>query len=337
MKGRIDVRDVRARLKIAQVFETHGVTVKRGRARTCPSCGQRSGDDVTVSNGCWHCKVCGKGGDAIAAQAAFEQLADFQDVLVSAAALAGVDPSEDPADREARRDEQDRISAELDAADRAEKASAAGRIAAQWDGLARDDLRGGAYLEKRLNSPGGINRVNELVQRDVVRFMPGGEPAMALRDLVTGDVVGIQYRAIDGSEPKIKCVRGSRLTGAVLHGKLTDIDPQGVDIAVIVEGMLDTLAAFLEFPGCAIYGAPGASQMEAIAAAVAPAVVAARGWMLIVPDRDGGTGEHAAAMAAVAADAAGLEMDAKTFLVDVEPHHDLADARRAGWSWSWPR
>ena len=111
---------------------------------------------------------------------------------------------------------------------------------------------------------------------------------------------------------------------------------EGPDVAILTEGITDTLAALLAFPGCVVLGANGASRMEDVAAAIAPRLVAARGWLLVVPDVDGGTGEDNAAEAVVAAERAGLKLDASILLVDVRPHKDLADAVQAGWRWRWP-
>lgn len=338
--GLVDKADVRAQLSIARVFQARGVELAgkgvERRATVCPSCGPRSGPSTTVNvrTNVWHCHVCNAGGDAIAAVAAFDRLTDFQATLATAAELAGLQPNEPTASRVGRRAEWEQISAELAEADEARRAAAAEQIPAQWEGLQRWDDRGARYLASRLKNAA---EAQSLIDRGVVRFMRNGNVALPLRDLETGQVVGIQHRAIDGSLPKVWSVKGSRVSGTALHGRVTDIDPCSVDIAVIVEGLVDTLHACLEFPGSAIYGAAGVSQMAVIAAAVAPSVAAARGWMIIVPDVDRGTGEAGAAKAALAAEAAGLSLEQRILFVDVRPFHDLADARCAGWEWSWPR
>ncbi len=99
--------------------------------------------------------------------------------------------------------------------------------------------------------------------------------------------------------------------------------------------MADTLAALLAFPGCVVLGANGWHNMEAIAAAIAPRVVQARGWLL-VGVHDDEPGKCGAVNAMRAAIAAGLVLDASVGAIDVGAHKDLADAWRAGWRWTWP-
>jgi hypothetical protein len=116
-------------------------------------------------------------------------------------------------------------------------------------------------------------------------------------------------------------------------------------VAILVEGLADTLAAVLAYPGCAVYGAPGWSQLAAVAAAVAPRVREVRGWLLVVPQLDaddqGARGAaqaiHAAVRAGLAfAPDAGLDGAGTVRLVDLGEHRDLADAWRAGWRPQWP-
>ena len=56
---------------------------------------------------------------------------------------------------------------------------------------------------------------------------------------------------------------------------------QGIDVAVVVEGLADTLAGILAFDKCVVFGAPGAAQMPGVIAAVARRVVECRGWLLL--------------------------------------------------------
>ena len=176
-----------------------------------------------------------------------------------------------------------------------------------------------------------------------MRFAPSGDPAVALRDLATGVVAGIQYRTLAG-EPKLRAERGSQLAGSALFGRVADLDPEGADVAIIVEGLADTLAAVLAFPGCAVLGAPGWAQLEAVAGAVAPRVAAVRGWLLVTVDDDekGIEGASAAVVAAaraglgIARPEAGAGSAGSVRLVELGAHHDLADAYAAGWRWAWP-
>ena len=105
---------------------------------------------------------------------------------------------------------------------------------------------------------------------------------------------------------------------------------------MLVEGLADTLVGRLAFPGCAVFGAPGWKHLGRIAAAIAPRIVAARGWLLLLPHVDGGVGETGCATAVATAMAAGLKLDKSIHLVDVRPHKDLAEAWANGWRWSWP-
>jgi hypothetical protein len=116
---------------------------------------------------------------------------------------------------------------------------------------------------------------------------------------------------------------------------VTEIDPEGVDVAVLVEGVTDSLAALLAFPGCAVVGANGWRMMPRVAAAIAPRLVAERGWLLVAVDDDeqGVAGAGDAMRAPVAA---GLELEVSVRAIELGAHHDLADAWRAGWRWTWP-
>ena len=122
-----------------------------------------------------------------------------------------------------------------------------------------------------------------------------------------------------------------------LVGKVGDLDVTrgGPDVAILTEGIADTLASVLAFPGCVVVGASGADRLPHIAAAISPRLVEVRGWLLVVPHVDGGKGEECAADTVIAAERAWLKLDESIHLVDVRPHKDLADAWRDGWRWSW--
>jgi hypothetical protein len=267
----------------------------------------------------------------VAALAGLDVGPDFPRVIELTAAIAGVSaaPSND-ADH--RRREFDQEHAERQS--RRDLAEQAATMAAMWNGLDRRSVGGERYLEiERGTDP------TPLRHRNVVRFGRRGEPAAALRDLVTGDVVGVQFRAIGGSEPKVRSASGSRVSGAALVGRVAELDPLGCDVAVVCEGLMDSLTAVVAFPGCAVYGAGGAQQLSGIAAVVAPRIKAIRGLMLLIPQADR-PGIEGSAAAVRAAQAAGLELDRDLVLVELVvdriEHHDLNDAYRAGWRWRWP-
>jgi phage/plasmid primase-like uncharacterized protein len=201
---------------------------------------------------------------------------------------------------------------------------------ALWQSLDRRSLTGERYLQLRGLDP------HELRERGVVRFHPHyGSPAVAIRDLDSGEVCGVQFRRIDDGRPKVITARGSRCVGAALHGRPAELDREGVDVAVVVEGFADTLAAALAFPGCAVFGAAGAGRLANTARYVAPRVREIGGWMLIVP-HDDDAGVQAGIAAVHAAGLSGLHLDRDLHLVDIGEHNDLADAWRAGWRWHWP-
>lgn len=149
--------------------------------------------------------------------------------------------------------------------------------------------------------------------------------------------MNIARRMRDPSAPRKTPVLLDCTTDGTLVGKVGDIDTTGggPDVAILVEGIADTLASVLAFPGCVVIGASGADRLKHIAAAIAPRLVEARGWLLVVPHVDRGKGEECGADAVIAAERAGLKLDESIHLVDVRPHKDLADAWRDGWRWEW--
>ncbi len=341
MTARIDRADVVARLSATQVLQHFGIPSRRAgdelRFQVCPSCGPRSRIDalaVNVETGRWKCHAHSCRGDLLALVAGLAGLdarRDFRAVLAIAADLAGVSASDGGRrpHRPARLVRQEPPQPERLAKD----------WETLWSGLARSNAAGERYLAGR-----GIDAAALARSGDIVRHSRHGAPTVPLRDLATGAICGLQSRRIDGGEPKTPAWRGSRLKGAALAGRLVDLDADGADVAVLCEGLADTLCACLAWPGCAVFGAPGEGQLEGVAAAVAPRVAELGGWLIIVPDDDqAGIGAAARAVkAAVAAGLALVEADAaldgagQIRLVDLESHHDLADAWRAGWRWRWP-
>lgn len=348
MNDRIDAADIEAGLRVDTVLERFGVDYRDRpeiRLDTCPKCGRtpkRRGKSSPVvvdrETGEWihhrgasaeHSSCRGGILDLVAALAGLDRRSQFRELLELAAPIAGVTPDTDSAELARRREERRRALAATRAREEAARAVARAAAPAAWGALARRSQRGEAYLRLR-----GVNP-DLLIERDYVRFGVDGwiadGPTVALRDFTTGAIVGLQSRRIHGDEPKIHTSKGCGVIGAALHGRAADVDPEGVDVAVLVEGLMDTLAALLAWPGCAVLGAPGAGHLESVAAAIAPRLAAVRGRLLVVPDvdDDGVTGCIAAVRAA---QHAGLVLDRSIILVDVRPAHDLADAWRDGWS-----
>ena len=340
MTYRLTVENVIALLRPEAVVASCGVDAReRGRAwrlRTCPGCGarpQRQGAAIyrRRRDDAWrwthHGHECGGDLlDLVAAREGLDRRTQLPQLLERGAQIAGITPSDPDLER--------RIAAQI-AADRerraredAERLAAVEAMPAVWASLDRRSVVGERYLSER-----GLDPAEPRAIGDVIRYSPSGEIALPMRDLETGAIVGIQYRAAGAkgfrTEPH------SDASSSALVGRLTDLDPEGVDVAVIVEGLADTLAARLAFPGCAVFGAAGCDHVETVAAAVAPRAVACRGWLLLAPDDDEPSAENFAAAITTASDA-GLVLDRDLLLVDLGEHHDLADAWRAGWRHTWP-
>jgi hypothetical protein len=97
-------------------------------------------------------------------------------------------------------------------------------------------------------------RLQEQVADRIDRIDPAArrERAQSVADLA------LEILALDLSdELGTEDVVGTFSTSGTLAGRVADIDPDGVDIAVLVEGMTDSLAALLAFPTCAVVGANG--------------------------------------------------------------------------------
>ena len=344
----MDAKQIAGELRGSVVLDHYGVKfTTRGdelRTRQCGACGQRSRDAVSinVATGKWCCHRCGEKGDLLRLVALFSGLdvaREFPRVVELAAQIAGIDASAPDPEIERGRAERRKADEERRARARAEANAVRAAMSSRWAALSTTHPSGERYLAGRGLDPRELRRAG-----DVVRYSPSGDPAVALRDLETGAIVGMQYRRLTG-EPKIIAERGSQLAGSALLGRSSDIDPEGADVAVIVEGLADTLAAVLAFPGCAVFGAPGAGQMARIAAAVAPRVRVARGWLLLLADNDEtGTDNASDAIAEVvraglqlAHEGAGIDGASTVRLVDIGAHHDLADAYAAGWRNPWPQ
>jgi hypothetical protein len=346
---------VRALLTPAAILDYYEIARRGNRqlsVRQCPQCGQLKRGSVSIhaESGLWQCHHCGAHGgifDLVAGYAGLDRKTDFVRIVQQAAVIAGV-PHGMPDE------ERDRLLAEhrarrAEASERAEarRARIRERMPMFWNSLERRSVKGECYLRDRGIDPAPLRG------RDAVRYLTNGDPAMALHDLATGQVVGIQYRHISGN-PKLTCQTGSQASGACLLGKVAEVGR----LTILVEGLADTLVARLAWPDAVIFGAPGAEHLETIATAVAPHVARTSGILLVVPDDDPnkadgsvGVGIKNAARAVVAAMNAGLELvdgvrqddEAKVQIVDLgrnlldQRNHDLADAwGKARWRWKWP-
>ena len=346
---KLDAASIRALLTPAMVLDYYEIK-RRGNAQwsvqSCPKCGQlkRGSLSIHAETGLWKCHHCeARGGlfDLVAGYAGIDPKQDFQRTLGIAATIAGVPhgiPNEDYAklleDHRARRAEQS-------AAEAARRERIRARMPYIWNSLDRRNVTGESYLRDR-----GIDPA-PLFEHDTVRYSKLGDPAVRLHDLATGNLTGIQYRMLRG-DSKLLVHPGSQTAGASLLGRLTKLEE--VRVAIIVEGLADTLAAHLIWPEAAVFGAAGAGQLEAIASAVGAVSAQRKGIILIVPDNDD-VGIKNTARAVMAATSAGLELvdrvkksdQAKIQIVDLgfnladQRHHDLADAWKCSrWRWRWP-
>ena len=346
---KLNAAAIRALLTPAMVLDYFEIQ-RRGHSQwsvcLCPQCGQlkRGSLSIHAETGLWSCHHCGAHGglfDLVAGYAGIDAKKDFQRALGVAATIAGV-PHGIPNEDYAKLLEEHRVKrAAQSAAETARRDRVRARMPSIWKMLDRRHATGESYLRDR-----GIDPAF-LFARDAVRYSKNGDPAVRLHDLATGNLTGIQYRMLRG-DSKLLAHPGSQTTGASLLGRLAKLEE--VRVAVIVEGLADTLVARMLWPDAAVFGAAGAEQLEAVGTAVGAVVARRRGVLLIVPDNDD-VGVKNTARAVIAATASGLELtdhvkksdEAKMQLVDLgfnladQRHHDLADAWKCSrWRWQWP-
>lgn len=343
MTMRLDADAVRALLTPRMVLD-HFEIKRSGSSQlatsSCPQCGQLKRASVSIhpETGLWKCYHCGTGGGVLALAAGYAGIdihTDFYRALGLAAAIAGIPRGVDDEDYAQLLAESKKRREEFAAREKEARARSVARMPWTWSLLDQRSFKGESYLRGRNIDPDALRAL------DLVRYRAGGDPGVALRDLSTGKIVGIQYRCLSG-DVKLICSPGSQVTGSALVGCLGDLDKRRV--AVLVEGLADSLVARLLWPDAAIFGAPGAGQLEGIAKAVAPEVVKQGGILILVPDNDE-VGTKAGARAVIAAQDAGLELaesaapgDARKILIaDLGDHHDLAAAWTCGyWQWAPP-
>ena len=346
---KLNAAAIRALLTPAMVLDYFEVP-RRGHAQwsvqLCPQCGQlkRGSLSIHAETGLFTCHHCSaKGGifDLVAGYAGIDAKKDFQRVLGVAAAIAGVPHGIPDGDYAKLLEEHRTKRAAQSAAETARRDRIRARMPSIWKALDRRHPTGEAYLRDRNIDPAF------LLEGDAVRYSKNGDPAVRLHDLATGNLTGIQYRMLRG-DSKLLAHPGSQTAGACLIGRLAKLEK--VRVAVIVEGLADTLVAQMLWAKAAVFGAAGAEQLETIGAAVGAVVARRRGILLIVPDNDE-VGVKNTARAVIAATTAGLELtecvnerdEAKMQIVDLgknladQRHHDLADAWKCSrWRWQWP-
>jgi hypothetical protein len=316
----------------------------RGRreieSRSCPRAQHGRGRSCVVDarRGLWHCLVCNTGGDMldlVAESRGLDIKQQFGAVLAAAAELTGVAPLEaDPAEAERRRADASQRAAvvrrqreQLDRADAERQAAAIAEAAAIWPTLPSVSAHGEMYLRSRGIEPGRLRGVR---YGDDGISVPLHDRAGAVRNIVTR-----RYPELVTDEDDRKVLgRAACPTAGTLLGHVAELD-EGRDVAIIAEGVIDTLAAAITWPTCVVLGAHGAAQMAGIAEAAAPRIRELRGWLLIAAHNDD-AGVRAGIAAVKAAQSAGLELDRDLLLVELGAHNDLADALVGGWAWSWP-
>ena len=346
---KLDSSSIRALLTPAMILD-HFEIKRRGSAQLsvqlCPLCGQLKRGSVSIHSetGLWKCFHCNaRGGlfDLVAGYAGIDPKQDFQRTLGIAATIAGVPHGVPDGEYKKLLEEHRAKRAAYNEAQEARRARIRARMPSIWKALDRRHGKGESYLRSRNIDP------EFLYEGDAVRYSAQGDPAVRLHDLATGNLTGIQYRMLTG-DSKLLAHPGSQTSGACLIGRLAKLEH--TRLAVIVEGLADTLVAQMLWPKAAIFGAAGAEQIETIGKAVGVAVAQRRGILLFVADRDD-VGIKNTARAVIAATEAGLELvdqlrqsdEAKMQLVDLgknladQPHHDLADAWKCSrWRWKWP-
>jgi hypothetical protein len=324
---------------------------RRGSAQLsvqlCPLCGQLKRGSLSIhpETGLFKCFHCGAHGglfDLVAGYANLDPKQDFQRVLGVAAMIAGVPHGVPDGEYKKLLEEHRAKRIAYNEAEAARRERIRARMPGIWKSLDRRHATGESYLRGRNIDPAF------LFEGDAVRYSAKGDPAVRLHDLATGNLTGIQYRMLSG-DSKLLAHPGSQTAGACLIGRITKLEH--TRLAVIVEGLADTLVAQMLWPKAAVFGAAGAEQLETIGKAVGAAVAQRRGILLIVPDNDD-VGVKNTARAVMAASATGLELvdqlkqsdEAKMQLVDLgrnladQRHHDLADAWKCSrWRWHWPQ
>lgn len=302
------------------------------RCNLCPKCGPRSREDAVAINllsGKWSDHAHGCGGDIldlVAGLSGLDTKRDFQRVLELAADIAGVGPGADPADVRRSLEQRRQLEAQQRERELRDRQLAVQRAASIWRGLpVRSPAVGEPYLARRGLDPA------RLIARGAVRFLHES-PAVALYSS-RGQVLNVVCRKVapEPDAPKTPGLKGAPSLGTLVGRLDTLIDGQDV---VLTEGVADTLAGVLAWPGALVVGAHSWVHLGAIGSAIARIAPRHHGVVRLVPHRDppadgapAGVGRKGADEAAVQLRPAGIE----PVFVDVAPHKDLAEAWSAGW------
>jgi hypothetical protein len=342
----IDADEVRDALRAnpAAVLDAYGWRYRRVGARlkssACPARADHSRPDafsMSATDGRWQCFSCCTGDDVIGFIAGAERLdarRDFAAVLARAAEIAGVGPATITDDeRRARREASARARAAAEAKERADRAAreraAIPKATAHWAALAHDDERGAAYLAGR-----GLAGAARLTRFDL---RLGGSPAVPLFTS-RGEIRNVVRRALpawletlpeDRRDMKAPGLRGCPTAGTLL-APVTAI--AAGRLAVVAEGVADTLTAAIAFPGAVPLGAHGIGNLSDVVAVAARRCADVGATLAIVPQNDapGIRGYEEAVERAVAA---GLSMRIGTLRIVRPPRaaKDLNEAWCNGW------
>lgn len=266
------------------------------RTHTCPSCGERDRDAVSVNlvTGRWYCHARGCRGDVLSLLAGYSGIgADperFPELLDEAGRI--IRTSGGRAVRQLHVKPRGTIVTRWTSA---RIAAAVERAARSWASLVESHDEGEAYLDRR--------GVRDLAP-GLVRFTPSGDPAVALwaKD---GRLLNVVRRI---REPQPGAAKVLGLRGCPTLGTFVDrtglIGPDS--LVVVTEGMFDALTARVAFPDAVVLGAHGAGNLARIAEAAAR-----RGprQMFVVP-HDDVAGRAAVADAVARVEALGRKLDA---------------------------
>lgn len=337
MTPQLDLDEVRAALAPRAVLDFYGWRVKREGdelvSKACPTRSDHSREAFKLHSvtGRWQCFPCGTAGDLLDFIARAERLdtrEDFPAVIEKAAQIAGVGPSTLTSDeRRAKRAEWQQRARAAEEREREERkardAAAVPTATARWESLAPMHERGYAYLSER--------RVDEIVElwQGTIRFDEdhAGSPSIPLyaRDGAIRNVV--TRRVPELGEPKTRGLKDCPTAGTLINA--VDQIESGRDV-VLTEGVMDSLTARIAWHGAIVLGAHGANNLPKIAKLAAPAIVAAKTRMLVVPHHDRSGYDTALEAIRIAVDA-GLNPRRGTLHVVHHGAKDLNDAWRGGW------